>query len=228
MKNNKNFSKISTPLLLFILFLSFFYYYTEHKRNKDASNDVATQVQTYYKNQNEIQFPHSTKIGSSSVLLESSSFAEKSTLVSTIEELQGALSELDKYPQMYSKNSIAAKEIIKNSTISENEKEDMINGLEKSELNPESVRLRENEVATQKAFYQGILSLYQFLLANFKDYQIKPVTVGGDNQISFNTKSNEVKYNQLMSQIKDLAQNYIKADNDLRADATPSSSKANP
>jgi hypothetical protein len=173
---------------------------------------VLAEIFAYYKDSNNVFFPYTTKLSTSDVL-EFSSYKTKNDLIRTMDNLKGSIEELRNHDNNFAKLTSGAKDIIFKSSLSDKEKQDMLIGFEKGYQG--NKELRQNKALAQAVFYEKVLSLYEFLLANFDDYQIKS-TDGGEESIYFYTDRNITRYNQIYSEVQTLAQSYVKAENALK------------
>lgn len=173
---------------------------------------VMAEIFEYYKVANNTFFPYTTKLSNSDVL-EFSSYKTKESLTSTMDNLKGSIEELHNHDSNFLKLTSGAKDIISKSNLSDKEKQDMIIGFEKGYQG--NMVLRQNKALAQVVFYEKVLSLYEFLLANFDDYQIKSEN-GGEESIYFYSDRNITRYNQIYSEVQTLAQTYVKTENALK------------
>lgn len=180
---------------------------------KSESSSVYTQVVSevlsYYKAENQRMFPYNSQLESSDIL-EYGSFKTKVRISATVVNIKGALEELRDYGTSYAGMLIGAKAIISGSNLSESQKKEMLVGFEESATNSTNLALRGDKISTQIEYYEKVLSLYEFLLANFDDYKIE-IDEENEEQIAFYSDRNITRYNQLISEVQILAKAHVAA-----------------
>lgn len=214
-KLKRLFVVIGPFLLIFIIGVS----YATFKENKQLTNEfrgalngqdtggeysaVLNQVFSYYKEQSALKFPYLHQLDSSN-FLEADSFKSKDSIKSMTSLLTNALAELDANDQKMAEVIQGAKLVIQNSDLSQNQRAEMIVGFDKSFSDQESRTVSKNRTLAMRNFYEKTLNLYEFMLANFDDYKIETDSAG-NYQPAFYSGTNITRYNQISSDVQDLA-----------------------
>lgn len=229
----KNFPKrlkdLSVMIIPFVLVLLIGSFYASHKQNQQITNEVKSalngqntdseyskilnQVFSYFKQQSENLFQYSRQIDSSNIL-EAESFVSKNSITQINKMLTNALTELDSYDEAMSKAINGAREMIQNSDLSESQKTEMITGFNKGAGDQESNRLGKARVVAMRNFYEKVLTLYEFMLANFDDYKIQADS-SGNSKVLFYSDTNITRYNQIYSDVQKFATEYVKANKEF-------------
>lgn len=221
-KLNKN-KLVTSPLFIVGLAVTVFFvgsFYASHNQDKevgsmlkqsldgnfDAKNKgmdvVMARVFASYKESNQKLFPYSLKLETSDIL-EYSSFKTKEKLTSSMDIIKGSLEEYSEYNSKFEIMLSNARQVITESELSDKDKSEMLKGFNESQKT--NATAREKMVTTQIAFHEKVLSLYEFLLANFDDYKIQTDT-NGEESIAFYSERNITRYNQISTEIQTLAQ----------------------
>lgn len=214
------------PFVLVLLVGSF---YASHKQNQEITNEfksalngqttdseyskILNQVFVYFKQESEASFHYSHQLDNSNVL-EAESFASKSSIAQINEMLTNTLAELDSYDETMTKALNGARQMIQNSNLSESQKTEMLTGFNKGAGDQESNRLGKARVVAMRNFYEKVLTLYEFMLANFNDYKIQSDS-SGNSQVSFYSDTNITRYNQIYADVQRLATEYVKANKEF-------------
>lgn len=226
---NDFWNKFKKPIIavaLFLLVLFIGSYYASYKENKQLTNEFKTALSGqkgssqysevlnemfgYYKNQSDIQFPDLHKLDNLNIL-EPQSFASKNSINQVSKTLKSALIELDSYDEKMNAVILGARSIIQNSNLSQTEKDQMLSGFDKSFQDQQSKQLSNARIVAMRNFYEKVLSLYEFMSANFEDYQIQ------NDQVSFYSDNNIARYNQIVADVQKLAAEFQKANNEFTA-----------
>jgi hypothetical protein len=213
----------------FILVLFLGSYYASYKQNQQLTNEFKTvltgqkgssqysevlnQMFSYYKNQSTLQFPYSHKLENTN-MLEAKSFASRDSVNQISETLKNTLTELDSSDVKMNGVIQGARLIIQNSNLSQSEKDEMLSGFDKSFQDQESKRLSSKRITAMRNFYEKVLTLYEFMSANFADYQIQNDS-SGTAQVSFYSDSNIARYNQIFADVQKLAVEFQNASSDF-------------
>lgn len=214
-------------ILIFILGSS----YASYKQNQQLTNQfkgalngeigngeystVLNQVFSYYKEQSGLQFPYLHQLDNSN-FLEADSFKSKDSIRTMTSILTNALAELDTNDEKMAKVIQGAKLVIQNSQLSQKQKDEMIIGFDKSFSDQESRNLSKNRILAMRNFYEKTLSMYEFMSANFEDYKIETDSAG-NFQPAFYFDTNITRYNQISSDVQNLAVKFQTANDEFIA-----------
>ncbi len=216
------------PFVLVLLVGSF---YASHKQSQQLTSEFKTalsgqsgsgqysevlnQVFSYYKSQSAIEFPYSHELDNSD-MLEMKSFESKDSINQISGILKNTLTELDSYDSKMNEIIQGARSIIQNSNLSQSEKDEALAGFDKSFEDQTSQDLGSKRIVAMRNLYEKVLTLYEFMLANFDDYQIK-TNDSGNQQVYFYTDSNITRYNQISADVQKLSIEFQKANDEFIA-----------
>jgi len=156
------------------------------------------------------KFPATIALDSSNVL-EFDSFETKASLQSSISLLKSSIAELSRADQILLEVKEEAREKIRNSNLSEEDKADVLGGFNKSANNTDQSYYTTRRYQTLKQSYEEMLKLYQFLLANFNDYEIG-FDENGEENIFFTSDININTYNTHMANIQKASLRFVEAE----------------
>ncbi len=156
------------------------------------------------------KFPFTIALDSSNVL-EFDSFETKVALQSSISLLKSSITELNKASQILLEVKEEAREKIRNSNLSEEDKADILVGFNKSANNTDQSYYTTRRYQTLKQSYEEMLKLYQFLLANFNDYEIG-FDENSEESIFFSSDTNINIYNNHMVNIQKASIRFTEAE----------------
>lgn len=189
-------------------------YGTQQSGDKEFVGVLSDVFKGYYEATTK-KFPATIALDSSNVL-EYDSFETKASLQSSISLLKASISELSRADQILLEVKDEAREKIRNSNLSEEDKADVLGGFNKSANNTDQSYYTTRRYQTLKQTYDEMLQLYQFLLTNFNDYEIS-FDDNGEENIFFYSDVNIDTYNAHMTDIQKASLRFQEAEAALLA-----------
>lgn len=174
-------------------------YGTQQSGDSELAKVTSDVFKGYYETSTK-KFPATIALDSSNVL-EYDSFETRAQLQSSISLLKESVAELSRADQVFLEIKEEARERIRNSNLSEEDKADVLSGFNKTANNTDQSYYTIRRYQTLKQTYEEMLQLYQFLLANFDDYKIE-FDDNGEENIYFYSDANIDIYNAHMADIR--------------------------
>lgn len=174
--------------------------------------DALRKVLVYVKTESNNLLPTDKKLGDSDIL-ELSSYASKASVAGKISDLEKAIKEIDNFEPGFERMLANAKNLFRESGLSDREERDAIRSFESAVNDQEQNRLRKARLLAMKNAYQKTLELYQFVYKNFDNYEV--ILDGKEEGINFTTDVLIDEYNLLLSAVRQTNLEYEKADQAL-------------
>lgn len=175
--------------------------------------DLLSQIFSGYQQGQSKEFPATLALDSSNVL-EFDSYETKESLKNSIDLLSQSISELDRADEIIRLLKEEAREQIRDSYLSEEEKASMLSSFNSSANDADRTYLTQRRYKTLQQTYQEMLELYNFLLSNFSDYEIDFDEYGYEN-IFFYSDKNINLYNTHMEEIQKASLRFVEAEEAL-------------